>query len=419
MTNLLSIIISLVVLLLIIFIKDIQSKKNYNRYHGIQYYKLKNYNRVLIVISILIFIFATAVDIYQNKYDHNWLSFITIVLNALSIATITLPISLSNIYNIKESEHKYIYAKYIVTDIYNNKLIKEFNRAGIKVIVLTKKKFHTNIKRVEEDEFNRKMLTSNLIINTNDKEFITKLDNAIYEFKDLNNLYHKIENSRGKIDNIARSIKYNILTYLPLILLYFVLIITGYPVYYNILLILFIKLITVIATEFVYKKMPYDNDLMKRRVVIEGKMISGQEILFIIFTAICTTFCYSFPYQFIIYQQGTMALAVTIALSTLLFSNIFIIYCLYSESALLKNIIKAFKSIRVVILVLSLIIISVLINFVHILGTKNIGIHNYLVTIIFGFLPLLIIEVVKLARYTTTKGVKKREIKNNQKHWWG
>ncbi len=416
MTNLLSIIISLVVLLLIIFIKDIQGRKNYNRYHGIQYYKLKNYNRVLIVLSIIIFIFVLAIDLHLNKYDHSYMSFITVVLNALSIAIITLPISLSNVYNIKESEHKFIYAKYIVTDIYNNKLIKEFNRAGIRVIVLTKKKFRTNIKRVNEDEFERKMLSSNLIINTNNKEFVTKLDNAIYEFNDLNSLYHKIENSRGKIDNIARIIKYNILTYLPLILLYFVLTISGYPIYYNVLLILFVKLITVIATEFVYKKMPYDNDLMRRSVVIEGKMISGQEIIFLIFTAICITFCYSFPYQYILYEGGTIALAVTISLSTLFFSNIFITYCLYSESALIKNIVKAFKSLRVVLFVVALIIITILINFIHILGTKNIGLQNYFVTIAFGFLPLLVLEIIKLARFTTTKGVKKREIKNNKKH---
>jgi hypothetical protein len=83
---------------------------------------------------------------------------------------------------------------------------------------------------------------------------------------------------------------------------------------------------------------------------------------------------------------------------------------------MIKNIIKSFKNIRMIIYLLIIIFITIIINFVTILGTDNIGIQNYFVCIIFGLIPLLILEIIKLARFTTMKGKKKNVPKNNKRH---
>jgi len=416
MTNLISIIVSLIVLLIIIYVKDMQAVKSRTTYHGTLYYRLTNASRFLIIFSMIIFIIVCIIDVSINKYDNSWLSVITVVLNALSVAVITLPISVSNIYNsIFREEEKILYTKYVATDIYDKKMIYNFNKAGIKVIILSKEDLNTKIKTVTEKKFKEELLNDNLIIKTNDKKVLKNIDNVIYEFRDLKKCFHKIELARSKMDNVARIVKYNVLTYLPLLLLYFDLVITKYPVYYSILIILLLKLLTALVSEHVYKKMNSDNDLMERTTIIEGRLIGRQEVFFLIATCFIALFCYALPYQFVLSEGGSISLGLTLFLSTFLFNNIFITYALYSESALVKNIVKAFKNYQVILYVIYLIVITILINFIHFLGTKQMGIQNYLSSIIFGFIPVLVIEIVKFARYTTTRGVKKNESKTNKK----
>ena len=416
MTNLISIILSLVILLVLIYIKDIQGRKHRTKEFGPLYFRLRKISRLLLIISILLFFLACFIDVKTNYYDRSWLSFITIVINALSVALITLPISISNLYSNSLKERERIsYTKYVVTSIYDLKSIYKLNKAGINVIILTEDDIKSRIKTVEEKDFNRRLLNSNLIIKTSNKNFLKDLENAYHENRSLNKAYEKIRTSRGTIDNIVRTIKYNYLIYLPILLLYLDLILTGFPVLYNILVIMFIKLITTIASEYVYSKMPYDSDLMERRSFSINRYIGKQEILFIIFTSVCALFCFSLPYQHIIYESGTNELALTIFLSSLLFYNIFITYCLYSEHSLIKNFIHSIKNLRVLIFACCLFIITILINFIHILGTKNVGFQNYFITIIFGLIPVLIIEIVKFARFITVKRVK-NENKNYKKH---
>ena len=76
--------------------------------------------------------------------------------------------------------------------------------------------------------------------------------------------------------------------YLPLLLLYFDIAITGFPLYYNVLTILVLKLMTVLVTEFIYFRMEKDVDIMARKPLKEGTFIVGkQETMFMVFSSIC------------------------------------------------------------------------------------------------------------------------------------
>ena len=415
MTNLLAIILSLVVLLILIYIKDTQARIGSTEY-GPLYFKLRRFNRTLSIISIILFIIAAFVDYKSNYFDHSWMSATRIMIDALSVAIITLPISLSNLYNssIKEKE-RIAYTKYIVTNRYDLKKIYKFNKAGINVIILAEEAFDTKIKTVKEKDFKKSMLNNNLVVITDNKKFLKNIDYALFEYRDLNKAYDKIRTARGTVDNLIRTVKYNTLSYLPIFLVYVNLVITNFPILYNILAIMCMKLITTIGSEYVYKKMPYDSDLMERLPYEEGKYISVQEKFFILFTSVCAMFCYTLPYQYIAFEGGTNELSLTIFFCTFIFNNIFITYCLYSESAIIKNIFKSLKYWRLVVFIISLIVFSILINFIHVIGTKNIGLHNYCSCITFGLAPILILEAIKLARFLTVKRRDKNESKNNKK----
>ena len=416
MTNLLAIILSLVVLLILIYIKDTQARNIRSTEYGPLYFKLRRFNRLMSIISIIIFVIAAFIDYKTNFYEHSWMTVTRIMIDALSVAIITLPISLSNLYNSSLREKERIsYTKYIVTNKYDLKKIYKFNKAGINVIVLAEEPFNTKIKTVTEKEFKKSMLNNNLVVITDNKKFLKNLDYALFEYRDLNKAYDKIRVSRGSVDNLVRTVKYNVLSYFPILLVYLNLVITNFPILYNILAIMCMKLITTIGSEYVFKKMPYDSDLMERQPYVEGKYIGVQEKFFILFTSFCAMFCYSLPYQHIAFEGGTNELALTIFLCTFIFSNIFIVYCLYSESAILKNIFKSLKYWRLVVFIICLIIVSILINYIHVIGTKNIGFHNYTSCITFGLAPILILEAIKLARFLTIKRRDYNESKNNKK----
>lgn len=419
MTTTLNLIISGILFLLIIFYKVYQIKKYKNVYRGDLYYRSKKIINILYFLSVIVFGIMFALNIVIYKDYSSTTSSLTYLVNALSVAILALPLTLQNLYiSSFKDEEKYSHTKTIVTNIFDEKIIKKFNKSGIKVITLTPDKVETKIKTITEKEFDSKLISKNLIITTENKKYLNgkiDKDNTIFEFNDLKSAYNKIYNARGIHDNYIRTIKYLITIYLPLILSYIFLSVMGFPVTYNILLVMILKVITIITSEFIYKKLPYDTDIMIRKVKPSKILIGKQETIITIFNAFCIFFSCTIPYMFTISQGTSEQLSLTLLLISYIYSNIFLLFSLISESALFVNIIKSLKNIRVIMYVLMSLGFTFIFNFTTYFNTRNIYLKNYLACILFGLIPIIIFEFTKLARFTTIKGVKKNANKNNKK----
>ena len=165
----------------------------------------------------------------------------------------------------------------------------------------------------------------------------------------------------------------------------------------------------------IYKKMPYDEDIRERKVKNKNVVLGKQELLFTIIESFYISFVITLPYMYIMSQGGTQQFANTTYYLIFIYSELFIIYSNISESFILINIFKSFKNIYLILYSIFNILIILLLNFTTIFNTRNIYLHNNISCILFSLIPIVFIEITKLARYFTLKGKKKNENKNNKK----
>ncbi len=416
----LNILISVFILFGIIIYNIYLNKKYSNSYKNELYKKINKLKIFLYTTSILMFFVSLIFNIINNNMDSSFNNTITCLLNSLSITILFMPLSLTNLYEKTfNDEEKYSHVKTIVTNIINPSYIKKFNRAGINVIILSELENNLKFKTIEESEIEKKYLKKNIIIKTKNNHILDKIINkedVYYEFDNLSDSYNKIYHARGVHDNYIRALKYLITTYLPLYLTYIFLNILRFPVCYNLLLVMLLKIFTIITSKYLYKNLPYDIDLMKRKPKNRNIVFGSQELSFTLLESCYIFFLLNIPYMLIEAQGGTQAFANTLFYILFIYINLFLTYSYLSESNIIKNIIKSLKNISLIIFTITCIALTLFFNFTTYFETKNIEMHNFMSCIGFGFISVFLNELIKLARFTTTKGKKKNESKNNKKH---
>lgn len=409
---------SIIFLLLIIILKTINviKYKTINK-DSILYKKEKKLTIALTIISILTFVTILIVSKYTSVNQ----STLSIILNALPFLVLLLPISIHNLFNTYiDNEEEYTYTKTIITNkVINKQLLKKYNQANINVVIVSKEDNKLNLKEVKKSELHIKQMRKNTFIKSRSvKDIIEKYNsnmNFIYTVYP-EETYNKIIQSRGVCDNYIRAIKYNLITYTTLILsIIFINFVMGFPFEYNLSISLLLKLITLFVSTIIYKNIPTDTDIPTRKQKDKNVFMYKQEILLLIFQIVPIMIGLSMPYMYFLASSTTQTYANTVFYLTFIFSNIFLTYVNLGESLTIKNMIQIIKNKYLFIYTILLVLISLILYYINIFGTERIGIQNIIATIIVSALVTLIYDLVKLARYTTMKGSKKNEHKNNKK----
>lgn len=411
-------IISLILLIVILIHSIVERKNNKEVYKDTLYQKTQKLKIFLYILSVISFFICLIINIVSNP-NPTTKETITIIINCISLVILFLPLSLNNLY-IKyfKDEEKYSHIKTIITNKYDKNLYKKFKIADINIIYLSEDTPDSKLKTIEEFEFKKSFLKKNLHIKTSNSKLLDKYlkeNTIIKETKNLNTLYNKIENARGVHDNYIRSITYLIRTYLTLIISYISLQIAGFPIEYNLLCITCIKVLTIINSHYLYKTLPYDKDIMERKVKDKNILLGTQELFLTIIESFIVAFACLVPYMYAISQGGTQALGNTLYLVTFICTQLLITISKLSDSFILINFIKSLKNIKLITFIIVTIILIIILNTTTFLNTKNIELKNNISCLLFSLIPVLFIEITKLARYSTMKGKKKNELKNNKK----
>lgn len=413
-----NIILSIIFLVLIITIKTIDIIKNKsNNKDSILYKKEKQLTITLSIISIVLFIISFLLNKYLLK-----LKLLQSIINALILFVLSLPISIHNLYNSYiNNEEKTCYIKTIITNKEISKtLLKKINQAHINIVLISSKENKLELPIYKKNELNIKTMRQNIVINSRSIKNITDEYNEKMNFiYSLNpeETYNEIINARGICDNYIRTIKYNFLTYLPIILaMLFITYVMQFPFPYIISLALLIKLITLITSKLIYKNLPYDTDIPTRKSKDKNIFLYKQEILLLIFQLIPLFIGISLPYTYFIAYGATESYSNTTLFIIIILMNIFLTYVNLSENITIKNFIQIIKNKYLAIYTIFLTLIIILMNFTNIFKTEQIGIKNIIGCIIVAFIFTVCYDIVKFARFTTTKGKKKNEYKNNKKH---
>lgn len=409
------IIISLAILLLLIIFNIYQVKKNKQVYKKDLYKKIKRLKSYLYLGSIIVFITFLIINLIPLGTKPLFNEIITSIINALSISLLSIPISLETLYlRYFNDEEKYSHTKTIVTNIYNKEIIDKLNKSDINVILLSQNK--TKLKSIKEDQITSNILKETIQIKTSNLKIIDKKinkENTIKEYKDIISLYNKIEKSRNIHENYIRAIKYLVTSNLSVLLSYIFLIIMKFPITYNILLISILKLYTTITSTYLYKHLPYDKDVMNRKVKPSNMIITKQELIFLIMENFILAFAMTTPYMYVLSSGASSLFANTLFIVAYIILNTLLSYYYINDSSFIKNIIVYIKNIRLHIFTIISIILIFIFNNTNYFQTRNITLQNNIACLIISVITILILEVTKLARYTTKKGNKKNETKNN------
>lgn len=413
-----NIILSVIFFILIIIIKAINliKYKSINK-DSILYKKEKRLTIILTIMSIISFIVLLIISKYTNTNQ----STLSLILNALSVLVLLMPISIHNLYNTYiNDEEKYTYTKSIITNkVIDKNLLKKYNQAHINVVIVTTQENKLKLKEVKKSELHIKQMRKNTYIKSRSvKEIIEKYNNKMDFIYTVypEETYNKIIQSREVCDNYTRTIKYNFITYTSLILsIIFINYVMGFPFEYNLSLSLLLKLITLIISLMIYKKIPADTDIPTRRQKDKNIFMYKQEILLLIFQTVPIMIILSMPYMYFLASSTTQTYANTIFYLTFIISNIFLTYVNLSESITIKNMIQIIKNKYLLIYTILLVLISIILYYINIFGTEKIGLQNVVATTIISLVATVIYDLIKLARYTTMKGSNKNEHKNNKK----
>lgn len=418
MNTTINIILSIILLIIIIVIKLINHKNNPSvNKESTLYIHEKRLCKILTIISIILIPFLLIINKILNEY-----TLINNILNTLSITLLVLPISIQNLYNTYiKNEEELLYTKTIITTKeISKKLLKQINKSHINVVLITTKETNLNLPVINKEDITIKELRKNIIINSNSYKTITNKYNQKLNFiytEDVEKTYNEIIKSRGVCDNYIRTIKYNIITNSSLLLsMFFINYVMGFPFPYTLSLTLLIKLTTLLTSHHIYKKLPYDIDINTRTVRDKNIYLYKQEKFLMFFQISLIMIGMSLPYMYFMAYGTTLTYANTVLYLTFIFSNIFLTLVNLSEEITIKNILKIYKSLPIIIYIISLIIITIILYYLNIFETEQIGLRNYLASAFVALVSTILYDITKFARYTTLKGSKKHEHKNNKKH---
>ncbi len=416
----LNIIITLITLSIIVIYKIFQRKKYNKVYKDTLYYKTNKLIKILYLLSILIFLILIILNIFTTESTLSFKTILNIILNSLSISILLTPLTIDNLYiTYFKDEEKYSHIKTIITNKIDKKLLSKFKKANINIILLSEDTQDLKLNTIEEKDFKKSYLSKNIHIKTDNLKLLDKYinkENTIKEFKNLNSLYETIYKARGTHDNYIRNLKYILFTYLSIIVSFIFFICMGFPLIYNLSLALILKLFTILTSNYIYKYLPYDKDIMERKVKDKNILLGKQEIFFTIIQSFCISFAASIPYMYTLSQGATQALGNTLYFLIFIYAELFMIFSNLSDSFILVNIFKSIKNLRLVLFTIISILLVLFFNFIGIFETRNVYLKNNISSFIFSFIPIIFNELTKLSRYLSMKGKKKHELKNNKKH---
>lgn len=417
------------ILLIILFVgmiisKIIGKRKNKVIYNYSFFQLIKKLKFLCYIFSFILFFITLFIQFQVYGLSVSNKEAFIYLLYAFSISFLAMPFIIDILYfKTSFKEDKLCYIQLVITNLFDEVMIKKLNKSGIQVIVLNKKVDGKNRKIIlpiiEEKDLlllSKEELLQNRIVKTDNLQILNeKVDKAItcYWWDDLGKLYNEIRESRGIYDNYIRSVKYVMTIILSLLFSYFCLHIMGFPNLISIFFLVLVKVWLLCASLFIYNKMPYDTDIMERLPMNRKVLFTKQDILFLFIQSFIILFVMDIPYMFVLAEGGTKEFANTLFYIIFIYVNLFITFSYVSEANLFKNMIKGVKNKRLLLFTICCILITISLLFCAIFGTNNIGLLNYGSCVVFGLIGASFNELVKFARYRTLKGKKKNAIKNN------
>lgn len=392
MKYVITIIIGLLIILSEIFILKDKCKVNTPLFNN-----LKKLIKIVLLIICIYLIGMFVINLFMIDIKDN-------IFKIVMVGLLVFPLELINLRKSKVFlKEDLAYTKYVILNkVISEKKIRKYNKAYIKVIMLSDEDVSYRIKTIKKSDLNKNCFKNNILIrDCKVCDIVKYLDDYV-----IGDCYDDIYESRGLYDNFLRSISVYINMYLSLMLVYLMVTILGYPLLFNINMVLLVKLVSIWVVKVGYEKMRFDTDLMTRKIRDKGKMFYGQELLFNVMQSMLAFIGLVLIYVYVITVSMNNEFGYSILYLMYLFMIVFITFVNVGENLFIVNVIKSFKDLRMLLFLGFMIMITILILFVKEFGMINIGIRNYFGCMFCSLVFTIVFDVVKLARYTSIKRCK-------------
>lgn len=210
-----------------------------------------------------------------------------------------------------------------------------------------------------------------------------------------------IKNGRRVYENIRKAIGYVLIIHIPIALAAVIIPLFNLPILLFPIHIVLLELIIDPTASIVFERCQADKDIMKKNPRnINEKLLNYKNIITYIIQGLIISISFIGSYIYMIKNGYSQELALTFSISTLILSNLFIVFVNSSKDLSINNFISTLKDkviLRVVLgIVLLLFIIIYVPFFQKIVGTTPLSIYQLLLTIIVAVISTIWYDLIKI-----------------------
>lgn len=219
----------------------------------------------------------------------------------------------------------------------------------------------------------------------------------------FNTIVDSIKNGRTIYSNIKKALSYILVIHIPIALASFFVPLFNLPLLLLPIHIVLLELIIDPTSSIIFQRLKPDRNIMKEKPrKINDPIMNKNTIIKCILQGLFIFLAFFGSYYYLINKGLEQSFAVTFSFTTLILSNIFVVYVLQSDEYSIKNFISSLKDktillINTIILIMLLFIIYIPF-FNNIVGTTRLSIIELLLSVLLAIFATFIFDIFKIKK---------------------
>ena len=219
----------------------------------------------------------------------------------------------------------------------------------------------------------------------------------------FNTIVDSIKNGRTIYSNIKKALSYILVIHIPIALASFFIPLFNLPLLLLPIHIVLLELIIDPTSSIIFQRLKPDKNIMKEKPrKINDPIMSKNTVIKCILQGLFIFLAFFGSYYYLIKTGSEESFALTFSFTTLVLSNIFVVYVLQSDECSIKNFITSLKD-KTILLINTIIFIMLLIIiyvpfFNKIVGTTSLSIIELLLSVLLAIFATFIFDIFKIKK---------------------
>ncbi len=219
----------------------------------------------------------------------------------------------------------------------------------------------------------------------------------------FNTIIQAIKNGRTIYENIKKAISYILVIHIPIILASLLVPLIGLPIWLLPIHIVLLELIIDPTSSIIFQRLDPDRDIMQHPPRRLNESLINRSMVVKCILQGTVLFAVAFAsYYYLVKTGEPQAFASTFAFSTLVFSNIFVVYVMQSNDYAVKNFLRDLRDKVIVLINSAIVVILLLFTYVpflgQLIGSAPLSIVQLMIAVGLAMLATLGFDLLKLGK---------------------